>query len=807
MKQKFVLFFVIVIAAMMAPAASGVKVSMGSCDELVAFSGSFCSDSQTCLGYDQEAIDPDVYVPCPKGTSCVSDETVNSIAGCYCDDNDGDFHCGTIDDCDDAQPAAYTGNPEVCGDGIDNDCDGSIDEKCVCNDGETKEVTCGDFGECVRTATLTCENHQWGECVPGTPADEALTPCDGLDNDCDGKTDENLDLDNDGYTTCDIPSNINKDCNDNDNRIHPFAQEVCDQLVDYDCDSLVKFRDPDCHYYILKPIIFNITLSEEIIMKDMIAFTWDFGDGTVFGTPYVDEALPAQHSYFSIGDDDGGYTIIFRMMDKYFNIYTATQDIRIELSPEGGICGSKWDCDGGYCNPEGICSTPNCTDMWMNGDETDVDCGGECNDEGKRCGIRKKCGDGSDCFSGNCVEGQVGKQCWFVEGSCRMALNCEDDEGCVFSVSDIKNAHVSRDCGDTGYPLKICCPGLVSIENPAAGTQYDSLMGVSSYTDAHAQKSGCMDMAAGCSDVYTDIYVKNPENTPVTCEYNEGGCPSGICVTGISDFTNAHVGSCDDYYDKICCNVGDVECGNGYVEGSEVCDGTSLGGQSCQSLGLGGGTLSCKPDCTGFDTAGCGNIVFVTSEGFNGNLRYAAAEIGYMDTSGKGLLSADVLCNYLADAAAATKPILADRTFKAWLSSSSVSASDRLAHSPNRYILVDGTILVADNWNGLVSLTPMAFEGSAGGNFGPGAGTYLKNPINKDEKGNAVSGAAVVWTNTMTDGTKKETNPSRTCSDWTDDDVHEDGRVGLASNKDIKWTEDNQEYGCSSTARLYCISQ
>jgi len=45
-------------------------------------------------------------------------------------------------------------------------------------------------------------------------------------------------------------------------------------------------------------------------------------------------------------------------------------------------------------------------------------------------------------------------------------------------------------------------------------------------------------------------------------------------------------------------------CGNNIKETGEQCDGVDLGGQSCQSLGYTGGTLSCKPSCE-FNTSAC----------------------------------------------------------------------------------------------------------------------------------------------------------------------------------------------------------
>ena len=47
-------------------------------------------------------------------------------------------------------------------------------------------------------------------------------------------------------------------------------------------------------------------------------------------------------------------------------------------------------------------------------------------------------------------------------------------------------------------------------------------------------------------------------------------------------------------------------CGNGVIEGNEVCDLADLGGETCATQGCtGGGTLVCLPDCSGFDTSGC----------------------------------------------------------------------------------------------------------------------------------------------------------------------------------------------------------
>ncbi len=151
-------------------------------------------------------------------------------------DSDGDGFDVTVD-CDDNDPTVYPGAIEVC-DGIDQNCDGLIDENTPGCSFFWRDDDNDSWGAgapiclCLPIAPYTAT--QGGDCDDNNPLiwPGALEFCgNGLDDDCSGMADDGLDSDGDGFRAC-------SDCNDFNPNIYPGAPELCDGL-DNNCDGQV----------------------------------------------------------------------------------------------------------------------------------------------------------------------------------------------------------------------------------------------------------------------------------------------------------------------------------------------------------------------------------------------------------------------------------------------------------------------------------------------------------------------------------------------------------------------------------------
>ena len=237
------------------------------------------------------------YYPGADETDCADPNDYNCDGSTGYDDKDGDT-VAACQECDDNNAAVNPSADEAC-DGVDNNCDGSVDEGLLttyyrdadddtfgdaavtqdaCDEPDGYTATSGDTDDADSTVypgssavdgdgdTFSVDG---GDCDDADPAisPDAEEVCDGVDNNCDGNDDEGVlktyygDSDGDGFgdaavtqDACEVPEGYSEDagdCDDNSPEVNPDTTEVCDG-VDNNCDSGVDegllttyYRDAD----------------------------------------------------------------------------------------------------------------------------------------------------------------------------------------------------------------------------------------------------------------------------------------------------------------------------------------------------------------------------------------------------------------------------------------------------------------------------------------------------------------------------------------------------------------------------------
>ncbi len=336
------------------------------------------ADDATCDDFDNDCnglIDED-YVPtatsCGIGacenagaTSCVAGiETDSCLAGIPAA---SDSTCdGIDDDCDGLIDEDYAPTSQTCGeglcqasgvstcvagietdtcesgtpmaddatcDGLDDDCDGLIDE-----DAPSSATSCGE-GECAKTGTRSCmDGRYFDSCRPGLAA--TIDDSDnGLDDDCDGEVDDDVCV----PTTCE---DVGAMCG----RISSCGQQVMcgrcpnDQNIcgtDYICTSEMTVRaGVDRETLWGEPLLFGrdkwefqVGGANQSVWTD-VDCEWDFGDGSasimVTGCQSFNRLRPS-HVYAS----PGLYTVTVTATGVATNIagLVATDTLSVNVLP------------------------------------------------------------------------------------------------------------------------------------------------------------------------------------------------------------------------------------------------------------------------------------------------------------------------------------------------------------------------------------------------------------------------------------------------------------------------------------------
>ncbi|MFT7622726.1 MAG: hypothetical protein ACI9WU_001901 [Myxococcota bacterium] len=480
--------------------------------------GGYACEDGWCVADEAGCACQPLHIALNASTECAVSNQHGSCLGERACDADG------LTECDAASPAA-----EVC-DGADNNCSGVADDAApsVC------DVT-NQFGSCPGTelcigGSSVCQ---------GDPATSEL--CDGLDNDCDGEVDEEFanndddpvadciddDDDDDGLPdasdNCPITPNTDQlntdgdaqgnacdadddgdgspdtlDCDPLKNWIFPFAPEVCDGL-DNDCDGATDeatcddsdvCTDDVCDFVSGCQHLFNVvvctdgnkcTADDACSQGECLGSALSCQDGDACTDDSCDPVLGCQHaqntgpcsdgSACSVGDSCSGGVCVGGLPP---------------LCDDGNICTS----DG--CDPSQGCVTDPTQGACDDGDPCSVV---DTCQQGACFGVAKDCDDGDVCTADACDPG-LAQGCTHSPDNgldCDDGEPCTDPDSCQGGVCD----GPATDCDD-GFvcTTDVCIDGIGCQHSPDDGQCDD---GNACTTGVCDPAQGCVSIAAPCA--------------------------------------------------------------------------------------------------------------------------------------------------------------------------------------------------------------------------------------------------------------------------------------------------------------------
>jgi hypothetical protein len=325
-----------------------------------------------------------VLVACNDKGADPDDSIIDTVVDSTAVDDDGDGFSEDDGDCDDSNSALHPAAEEIC-DGIDNNCDGEIDEGVTDTFyADTDDDGFGDEDSWVdaceppdgySVVANDCDDNN-SEVYPGN-----VEYCDDLDNDCDGEIDEDVqevfwaDGDGDGYgdpdsvlKTCEKLAGYvanSDDCDDTSNISYPGSKEICDEL-DNDCDGTVDEGVTDTYYADVDGDGFGLsdTTTEACDLPTGYSETpGDCDDGNIAINPDAPEICDDQDNDCD-GDIDESDAVdsLTWYADTDGDTYGDAASSALSCDQPSGYVADSTDCDDGdgaqypgadeYCNGE-----------------------------------------------------------------------------------------------------------------------------------------------------------------------------------------------------------------------------------------------------------------------------------------------------------------------------------------------------------------------------------------------------------------------------------------------------------------------
>ena len=224
----------------------GYTDNEGDCDDSNA--NTFPGAAERCDGQDNDCdgnVDEDV-----QGVWYIDNDSDGwgSTSGVFPSCNPPPGFVSSSTDCDDTDASANPGETEVC-DGVDNDCDASVDEGVTST--YYADADSDGFGDAT-SPTDDC-SAPVGYVIDATDCDDttaaaypgALEVCDSIDNDCDAVIDQ-VDDDGDGWISATCAGGA--DCDDADAAINPGAADAWYDGIDSDCEGNSDFDQDNDGY-------------------------------------------------------------------------------------------------------------------------------------------------------------------------------------------------------------------------------------------------------------------------------------------------------------------------------------------------------------------------------------------------------------------------------------------------------------------------------------------------------------------------------------------------------------------------------